>query len=245
MGENRRRIILCLARPIKSLRRWGHELPALILLVLVIGLVWMFMEIADEVLEGEAHPLDRRLILAMRNPQDLNDPVGARWVEELGRDFTALGGIGVLTFITLGVMGYLLLHRNFRIMALVVIAVGGGTLLSFMLKSSFDRPRPDLVPHASYVYTASFPSGHSMMSAATYLTLGALLARVHPKRRTKAYILTVAVLTTFAVGISRIYMGVHWPSDVLGGWTLGAAWALLCWLVARWLQMRGQVEQEA
>jgi undecaprenyl-diphosphatase len=127
----------------------------------------------------------------------------------------------------------------------VVIAVGGGTLLSFLLKGGFDRPRPELVPHGSYVYTASFPSGHSMMSAVVYLTLGALLVRIHPKRRTKAYILTIAVITTLAVGVSRVYMGVHWPSDVLGGWTLGAAWALLCWLVARWLKMRGQVAAES
>jgi undecaprenyl-diphosphatase len=229
---------------IQKLRGLGHELPPLILLLLVIGLVWMFVEIADEVIEGETHPVDEALILAMRNTLDLSDPVGPLWLGELGRDFTALGGTGVLTFITLAVVGYLLLHNRYRVMVLVVIAVLGGTLLSFVLKVGIDRPRPELVPHGSYVYTASFPSGHSMMSAVVYLTLGALLARIHPQRRTKAYILTVAVLTTLAVGLSRVYMGVHWPSDVLGGWTLGTAWAVLCWLVARWLQMRGQVDAE-
>jgi undecaprenyl-diphosphatase len=193
------------------------------------------------VFEGKTLPIDEVLILAIRNPQDLSDPLGARWVEELGRDFTALGGTGVLAFITFAVIGYLLLNRRYRIMTLVIIAVGGGMVLSLLLKGGFDRPRPELVPHGSYVYTASFPSGHSMMSAVVYLTLGALLARISPKRRTKAYILTIAVITTLAVGVSRVYLGVHWPSDVLGGWTLGAAWALLCWLVARWLQMRGQV----
>jgi undecaprenyl-diphosphatase len=232
-------------RLIQKLRGLGHELPALILLLLVIGFVWIFIELADEVIEGETLPIDEVLILAMRNPQDLSDPVGARWVEELGRDFTALGGTGVLTFITFAVVGYLLLHRRYRIMTLVIIAVVGGTLLSFLLKGGFDRPRPELVPHGSYVYTSSFLSGHSMMSAVVYLTLGALLASIFPKRRTKAYFLTIAVITTLAVGVSRVYMGVHWPSDVLGGWTLGAAWALLCWLVARWLQMRGQVEAES
>jgi len=231
-------------RLIQKLRGVGHELPALILLLLVIGLVWIFIELADEVIEGETLPIDEVLILAMRNPQDLSDPVGERWVEEIGRDFTALGGTGVLTFITFVVVGYLLLHRRYRIMTLVVIAVSGGMLLSLLVKGGFDRPRPELVPHGSHVYTSSFPSGHSMMSAVVYLTLGALLARIHPKRRTKAYIITIAVITTLAVGVSRVYMGVHWPSDVLGGWTLGAAWALLCWLVARWLQMRGQVGAE-
>jgi undecaprenyl-diphosphatase len=78
-------------RLIQKLRGLGHELPALILLLLVIGFVWIFIELADEVIEGETLPIDEVLILAMRNPQDLSDPVGARWVEELGRDFTALG----------------------------------------------------------------------------------------------------------------------------------------------------------
>ncbi len=116
--------------------------------------------------------------------------------------------------------------------------------MSYLLKIGFGRPRPDLVPHVSYVYTASFPSGHSMMSAVTYLTLGALLARIHPERRIKVYILIISVLTTLAVGISRVYMGVHWPTDVLGGWTLGASWALLCWLVMRVLQIHGHINPE-
>jgi undecaprenyl-diphosphatase len=229
--------------PIRKLRALGHELPALMLFLMVIGLIWLFVEIADAVGEPEAHPFDQWLILAMRNPQDPADPLGPEWVEELGRDFTALGGMGVLTFITLAVSGYLWLIGRYRTMALVLIAVAGGALLSFGLKSGFDRPRPELVPYGAYVRTASFPSAHSTMSAVTYLTLGALLARIHPRRRTRVYILSIAALATFAVGLSRVYMGVHWPSDVLGGWTLGAAWALLCWMIARWMQMHGRIEQ--
>jgi undecaprenyl-diphosphatase len=225
-------------------RLWHEELSFLILLLLLVGLVWAFTEIADEVVEGETHALDRRLILAMRDPQDSKNPLGPKWFEEMGRDFTALGGNGVLTFLTLSVVGYLLLKRRFRTAALVIVAIGGGTLLSYLLKIGFGRPRPDLVPHGSYVYTASFPSGHSMMSAVTYLTLGALLARIHPERRIKVYILIISVLTTLAVGISRVYMGVHWPTDVLGGWTLGASWALLCWLVMRVLQIHGHINPE-
>ena len=126
---------------------------------------------------------------------------------------------------------------------LVAVSVGGGTALSSLLKLGFARPRPDLVPHAVEVYTASFPSGHAMLSAVTYLTLAALLARVQPRRRLRIYVLALAVLTSLLVGASRVYLGVHWPSDVAAGWCVGAAWALLCWLAALRLQRTGRVER--
>ena len=114
---------------------------------------------------------------------------------------------------------------------------------STLLKMGFDRARPDLVPHGSFVSTASFPSGHAMMSAVTYLTLGALLASVHSPTRVKAYLLALALVLTLLVGLSRIYLGVHWPTDVAAGWAVGAAWALLSSLAMRWLQKRGDVER--
>lgn len=221
----------------------SHELPTLVGFVLLAAGVWGFVEIADDVVEGETQSFDQRLLLSLRTPTDLSDPLGPRWVEELGRDVTALGGIGVLTFITLAVVGYLLLLRKSRAAIVVLVAITGGLLVSQLLKSLFDRPRPDLVPHGSHVYTASFPSGHAMMSAATYLTLGALLARMHPQRRLKAYFLILATVLSIAIGISRVYLGVHWPTDVLAGWTLGACWAILCWLIARRLQRRGEMDE--
>lgn len=223
--------------------RLGHvELPVLLLTVLVLGGVWVFVEVADAVVEGETHRIDEAILLSMRSADDRSDPVGPLWLEELGRDFTALGGVGVLTLLTFAVIGYLLIRQRRRAALLVLVAVGGGFLLSMLLKEGFDRPRPDLVPHESHVYTASFPSGHSMMAAATYLALGALLARIHRRRRVKTYFLSLAVLLTVAVGVSRVYMGVHWPTDVLAGWAAGAVWALVCWLAALWLQQRGSVE---
>ncbi|WP_207062844.1 phosphatase PAP2 family protein [Motiliproteus sp. SC1-56] len=225
--------------------RWPANLElSLLLMVLVIGGgAWGFIKLAEEVREGETQNLDEALLLAMRNPADLHDPIGPKWLEELGRDFTALGGMGVLTALTLAVIGYLLLVKKHRTALLVAAAVGGGMILSLLLKYGFDRPRPDLVPHESYVYTTSFPSGHSMMAAITYLTLAALLARVENQRRVKLYFIALAALLTIAVGISRVYMGVHWPSDVLAGWTAGATWALACWQLGRWLQRRGKIEQ--
>jgi undecaprenyl-diphosphatase len=219
-----------------------HQLHALLWAAMLFGGLWIFVELADEVTEGETRAVDQMLLLALRSPTDASDPLGPYWVEEMGRDFTALGGAGVLTFITLSVLGYLLLSRRFRVACFTAIAVTGGILLSTLLKIGFDRPRPDLVPHETIVHTASFPSGHSMMSAVTYLTLAALLTRVHAQPELKAYLLVIAMLVTALIGVSRVYLGVHWPTDVLAGWAAGAAWAALCWIVARWMQRRGVIE---
>lgn len=217
----------------------GRELGWLLLLVGITVGIWAFAGIADEVMEGNTHAVDRAVLLALRTPGDPADPLGPGWLEEVFRDVTALGGNVVLTLVTLGVAGFLALARRRREAGLIVAAVATGLALSFLLKSGFDRPRPDLVSHGTVVYTHSFPSGHSMLSAVTYLTLGALLARQQTRRRLKAYVLGMAVLLTGLVGLSRIYLGVHWPTDVLAGWAAGASWALLCWLVARAVGGRG------
>lgn len=221
----------------------AREFRTLMLIFLAGVAVWGFLEIADEVVEGQTHTIDTAILLALRNPADPADPIGPKWVEEMFRDFTALGSVGVILFITLGITGYLALQRKRRALILFAVAVTGGLLINTVLKLGFDRPRPDLVPHGSYVYTASFPSGHAMLATATYLTLGALLARMLPDWRTKLFVLTMAAVLCFLVGFSRVYLGVHWPSDVAAGWMVGAAWALLWWLVARWLQKRQIVEE--
>ena len=222
-----------------------YEVAVLVMLALAAGGVWAFAVLAEEVVEGETHTLDQMVLLAMRNPADSSDPLGPRWLEESVRDFTALGSTGVLIFITLGVAGFLVQRREYRMTWLVLMAVGGGMVLTTLMKQGFGRPRPDLVPHDTFATAASFPSGHAMVSAATYLTLGALLARTQSRRRLKAYLLLLAIVLTLAIGVSRVYLGVHWPTDVLAGWVAGAVWAIISWLVARWLQQRGVVEEEA
>jgi undecaprenyl-diphosphatase len=224
---------------VQGLTRYA-EPKLLALLVMIAACGWIFIGIADEVTEGDTHEVDEALLLALRNPLDPTDPLGPGWFAEMMRDVTALGGIGILAMITLAAAGYLLLLGRRRSSLFVLVAVGGGQIFSSLAKRGFDRPRPDLVPHEAMVFTASFPSGHAMMSAVTYLTLAALLARVQSTRALKIYVLTLAVLLTVVIGISRVYLGVHWPSDVLAGWTAGAAWALACWLVIGWIEGSGQ-----
>ena len=149
------------------------------------------------------------------------------------RDCTGLGGVGVLTLTTLAVAGFLALSGSPRSAVFVILAIGSGILMSSLLKYGFDRPRPDLVAHGSRVYTSSFPSGHSFMSATVYFTLGIMLARRFPTRALSIYIMVVCTLLTFVVGVSRVYLGVHWPTDVIAGWVIGAGWALFCSLLAQ------------
>jgi undecaprenyl-diphosphatase len=225
---------------LKSLLR--DDFALLVGLCLIAGGLWGFVELADEVMEQETQSLDEKLLLSLRNPDDPSDPLGPRWVEELGRDFTALGGMAVLALLSAAIAGYLLLEGKPHLALFLAVTVGGGIVASLLLKYGYSRPRPDLVPHGSHVYTTSFPSGHSMMAAVAYLTLAVILARAHARRRVKIYFIALGASLTIAVGVSRVYLGVHWPTDVLAGWTAGTVWATACWLIARRLQRRGQLE---
>lgn len=221
------------------------ERATLVALLTLIGGLVAFALLADEVGEGGTRNFDEWVLLALRTPGDPSDPLGPRWLEEAVRDVTALGGTTVLALIVLIVSGYLVLTGKRHAAIATVISVVSGVLLSQAMKMAYARPRPGLVPHGVEVYSASFPSGHSMMAAIVYLTLAAMLVRTQADRRVKAYCLAVAVLLTLLVGMSRVYLGVHWPTDVLAGWALGAAWAMMCWLIMLWLQDRGAVEKSA
>jgi undecaprenyl-diphosphatase len=211
------------------------ESRILILWIGLAGAVWAFFNIAEEVVEGDTHDIDRTVLLSLRNPRDLNDPVGPRTFEEAMRDVTALGGFTVLTLVTVVGVLVFLFHGRKRHAAVLAGTVLLAQLASELTKSLYGRPRPDLVAHGSYVYSGSFPSGHSMLSAATYLTLAMLLASLETQRATKGLVYVLAILLVLAIGISRVYLGVHWPSDVLGGWALGAAYSLAAWVVLIWI----------
>jgi undecaprenyl-diphosphatase len=221
------------------------ERRVLVSLLLIASGLWAFLALADGVMEGEHQHLERAILLSFRQADNPAEPIGPYWLESAVRDVTALGGTTITTMVTLVTAGYLLLAGNRGAAMMVLASIAGAVLLSLAIKLGIERPRPELFPHGVEVYTASFPSGHATGSAATYLTLGALLAGFQRRRRLKVYLLTIAVLLTVLIGLSRLYLGVHWPSDVLAGWTLGASWALLCWLVAWQLQRRGKVEDDA
>ena len=230
-------------RTIRGILGWlgFHGLLVLCCVLVVVVGTWAFIELLDEVDEGETQKFDEAAIdLAVNYHGEQY-----RWLEEIGRDLTALGGIVPLTLMTVFVVGYLLIVRKYGAMWLMLAAVLGGMTLSFTLKRAIARERPpDEGQRLSHVYTQSFPSGHSMMSMVVYLTLGVLLARFVQPRVVKAYFIGAALFISFLVGISRVYMAVHWPTDVLAGWTAGLVWAILCWLVATYLQRRHVVEQE-
>ena len=219
-----------------------RELIPLAVLLIVAGLALLFILLAGEVLHGDTTTFDRAILMATRDPANPSQPLGSPTVQNVARDITASGGVALLTFITPAVVVYLLLIGRQRVALYVIVAIGGGAIISYVLKTAINRPRPELFQHLAYVTTASFPSGHSMLSATTYLTLGALLANLQKNRRVKAYLIGLAIFITIAVGLSRIYLAVHWPTDVLAGWTAGASWALVCGFVAYSAKRRTHIE---
>lgn len=219
----------------ERLRGWmggdGIGLLATLLALLTLGLG--FIELSDEVSERETQHFDERVLLALRQPGNPEEPRGPLWLAEAARDVTSLGSVSVLTLVVGAVSGFLILVRRWRTLALVVGSTVGGAVVNSLLKSLFARPRPTVVPHLTWVLTESFPSGHAMLSAIVYLTLGALLAQLVERRWLKAYLVGVVLSLTLLIGLTRVYLGVHYPTDVLGGWMAGLGWALLSALVAR------------
>ncbi|UCI26751.1 phosphatase PAP2 family protein [Mesorhizobium sp. B2-8-5] len=214
------------------------EFPVLLAGLAIAGGLWGLVELIEVARATTPHAFDTEILLAFRHAGQPDSPIGPPWLEGAVRDVTALGSTAVLALITTATIVYLLLLRRPLTALFMFAAVAGGQVLSSLLKFEVDRPRPDLVSHLVTETSLSFPSGHAMLSAVTYLTLGSLAARFLPDRRTKVFVLGLAVLTTVLIGASRVYLGVHWPSDVLAGWCAGFAWAMLCWLAARLLQRR-------
>ena len=212
-------------------RREVLAVAALLGLTLLAG---AFFEIAEDVVEGETLAFDRGVLLALREPGLPKDPLGPDWLTTAAADVTALGSLIVLALVVLVISGLFLSLGHRRQAAIMLLASIGGLVWSESIKAILDRTRPEEAYRVVAAMNASFPSGHTLLSASVYLTLGALVASFAQKRRVRAFALVTAIVLTGLVGLSRVFLGVHWASDVMGGWCLGGAWALACWL-ALWL----------
>ena len=205
--------------------------PLLFAAVVLALLLGGFSFVADEVIEGDTVTFDRAVTMVLRDNGDIMNPIGPAWLEEAGRDITSLGSFSILGLIVILVLISLLLIKRPWAAAYVTFAVLTGTILSTLFKEIYNRPRPPMLG-AMRVFTTSFPSGHATVSAVVYLTLAALLAPLCSDRRIAVLCIVTGIFLTLLVGVSRVYLGVHYPTDVLAGWSLGAAWALLCWVGA-------------
>lgn len=199
------------------------ELRLLLLFLSGAGAIWAFLGVTGEVREGETSPVDLKILLMFRLRGDLSRPIGPRWVEESARDITALGGFTVLTLITAMAVAVLMINGRRLQAAIFAVAVVAAQALAEIIKAWVARPRPPPMLHHDLVYSASFPSGHSMMSPVVYLTLAAFVSAGQSRHAVKAMMFGLALVLVFAIGVSRVYLGVHWPTDVLAGWALGAA----------------------
>lgn len=228
-----------LARRLWASARVRVDIVVLLAVFAVVGAAWGFDEIANSVTTGHSQRFDDWVVASLRNPTNPRLPCGPQWLVEAGRDITALGSPTVVVLMIAVVAGYLALKRRYLPLLLTLLAATSGGLLSMVLKRHFERPRPPLGSELTATFTSSFPSGHSMLSAVVYLLLGAMLARAEPRWPVKLYFVGTAMLLAFLVGASRVYLGVHYPSDVLAGWTAGLGWASAWWLIALWMERRG------
>src|SRR5690606_16437669 len=227
---------------VRGMRDMRFSTVPVLLVAVVACSAYIFLAIADEVSENEIARIDSALLLMFRDPTDSARPLGPGWLVETITEITALGGYPVLVVLVASVLGFLLVVGRYGPALVVFLSIASGTALSQVLKAFYDRPRPDIVDHLVQTHTASFPSGHATMSALVYLTLASLIVRLVDDVAVRIYVILMAVLLTFMVGMSRIYLGVHWPSDVIAGWALGTAWACLSWLAVtalRALRARG------
>ena len=208
------------------LRRHLPEYATEIALVSISLGLFVFYWLTAHMLEGSTGDFDRRILLWFRNAEDVGDPIGPDSLEVLIRDVTALGGVLILSLLSLFTCGYLWLRRQPGLALFVAVSVTLGTLINTVLKEVIARARPEVFAHATDAAFSSFPSGHAMMSTMVYLTLGVLLSLSTENRRLKNYFLAWSICLPLIVGLSRLYLGVHWPTDILAGWIAGATWSL-------------------
>jgi undecaprenyl-diphosphatase len=218
------------------------EVAAVFALLIIATGVLSFIELADDMQELDGQSFDQAILMMMRPyPDALDRPWGPWWLPEAAADLTSLGGISVLGLFALIALGFLLIQKKPLSAVLLVVGLIGGVALSEGLKSVFARERPPVDYQMVETLNASFPSGHALLATVFYLTLGVMLTRAFPQRRLKAYALGAAITIALLIGVTRIYLGAHWATDVFAGWSIGAAWAMCLWLFAYVVERRQKV----
>ncbi|MFN7129041.1 MAG: phosphatase PAP2 family protein [Brevundimonas sp.] len=218
---------------IRALTVARTEIAALTALFVAALGVMTFIEIADDMTEADGQAFDQQ-VLALLRPyaDDPGRPWGPWWLKEAAADITSLGGISVLGLFALIVIVFLLSQRKWLSSLLLALGLVGGVMLSEGLKAVFERERPPQLMQAVETINASFPSGHALLATVFYLSVAVMLTRAFPRQRFKIFVLGVGMVMALLVGLTRIYLGAHWATDVFAGWAVGSAWAMVLWLVA-------------
>ena len=211
----------------------GLETHALLIWFSIASALWAFIILGSEIGEGATGAFDRHLISLLRTSGNRGEPIGPAWFKDCMRDVTALGGFTFLTLMAIVVVLALLFHRKRREGIIVAITAISAQISIEVLKFLYDRPRPGPVLPPLHAYTSSFPSGHTTESTAIFLTVATVVASLEARDSLKVLAYTAATFVILAIGFSRVYLGMHWPTDVLGGWVLGTAWALAAWTALR------------
>lgn len=227
-----------------QIHRWPLSLRILTAFLLLILTIWGISLFYQKGFDGGLAEFERTLMLALREADDPSQPRGPPWLQRTAIDWTALGGVPVTALLVTLACGYLWVMQRRRTACFLLISTAGGVALSFYLKTLYDRARPDFLDHLATTATSSFPSSHAMASAVVYLTLGTLLARATHSRKAKIYCVGTAVFLTLAIGLTRVYLGVHYPTDVLAGWVFGGLWSLGCLTLMIRLQRKGVLRIE-
>lgn len=209
-------------------RRGVHNLYAAGGLLLVVGLLLSVLallglsELVDEVLDGETLRADEAALHWLAGFVTDRRDVRALELTSLGSGTVVLT-ISVISAALLALQGV----RHYAL--LIVVAVSGGWLLSPVLKAFFDRDRPQVVDwRVAHAGQASFPSGHAMMGMVLYVVLAFVVHRIGNRPWVSALAIAIAALLVTLIGITRVYLGVHYPSDVLAGYAVGFSWAMFC-----------------
>jgi undecaprenyl-diphosphatase len=213
-----------------GMRLRALEARTLIVIMLIAAGLLAFLRLGGAVRAGRTLDIDRRIILALRDPSNPAQPRGSFWTRDILHDLTALGGVAALTLAVVLATIFLWVNGRRRHAAVLLATVTAATVVGELVKSAYNRPRPDLVAYGDYFSQSSFPSGHSNIATVVWMTLALIVASLERSRIGKVTALVAGALICLTAGATRVYFGVHWPSDVLGGWILGSGWALAAWI---------------